>query len=130
MNKNEAFKLVQLYVDGWKENNLSKITKPLASNCEIIESHGPTYKGIDKVRKWVKVWTQSEGKVNRWDITSFRFIDDTATFEWTFNCTVNKKTYHIEGITIAHFRDDRIKYLREYRTTKPLFEWDEKEIAD
>lgn len=84
MNKDEAFKLVQLYVDGWKENNLSKITKPLASNCEIIESHGPIYKGIDKVRKWVKVWIQSEGKVNRWDITSFRFIDETATFEWTF----------------------------------------------
>lgn len=130
MNKDEALKLVSLYVDGWKENNLSKITKSLASDCEIIESHDPIYKGVDKVGRWVQVWMQSEGKVDTWDITSFYFIDDTAIFEWIFDCKVNEESNHIEGITIARFKNNRIKYLREYRMTKPTFEWDEKEIAD
>lgn len=130
MDKDKARKLILLYVDGWKENNVIKIIEPLASDCIIIESHGPLYKGIEKVKKWVEVWIKSKGVVNRWDITSFYFIDDTVVFEWIFDCIVNEKKYHIEGITIAHFENEKIKYLREYRMTKPSFEWDEKEIAD
>lgn len=130
MIQNDAFRLIQSYVDGWKENDISKITEPLAFDCQIIESHGPIYKGVEKVRKWVEVWIKSNGKVTQWDITSFYVVEDTATFEWVFDCIVNNKTYHIEGISIVHFKDNKISYLREYRMTKPSFEWDEKEIAD
>lgn len=130
MTKDEAYKLVQLYVDGWKENNINKILEALALECRIIESHGPIYKGIYKVKKWVETWIQSGGKVHRWHITSFYFVDDVATFEWVFDCVVNKKTYHIEGVSIARFNKNKISYIREYRMTKPSFEWDEREIAD
>lgn len=130
MIKDQAKQLIQFYIDGWKETDISKISKPLAMDCEVVESHGPIYKGIDKVKKWVEVWIQSDGKVDRWDLTSFYFVDDTAFFEWIFDCIVDKKTYHIEGISIVHFKDNKISYLREYRMTKPAFEWDEKKIAD
>lgn len=130
MTKDTAYHLVKQYVDGWKENNAAKIIKPLLPNCEIVESHGPTYKGIDKIKKWVEMWIESGGKVNQWDIVSFYFVDDVANFEWIFDCSVNNKTYHIEGISTAHFEDNKISYLREYRMTKPSFEWNEKEITD
>lgn len=130
MTQNNAFKLIQSYVHGWKENSISKVLEPLASDCEIIESHGPIYRGVDNVKKWVEVWLQSNGKVNQWDITSFYFVDDIATFEWVFGCIVDNKTYHIEGISIVHFKDNKISYLREYRMTKPAFKWNEEKNAD
>lgn len=130
MTKTRALELIQLYIDGWKENDVSKIIKSLAPYCEIIESHGPIYRGAHKIKKWVGVWLRSEGKVNRWDITSFYFTDDTTIFEWIFDCNVNNKNYYIEGISIVRFTDDKINYLREYRTTKSPFDWNEKELSD
>lgn len=130
MTKNEALKQVKLYVDGWKANDVTKILETLASDCEIIESHGPIYQGIYKVKEWVKIWIQSGGQVNTWNITSFYFVDDVTTFEWTFDCFVNKKAYHIEGVSIARFNKNKISYLREYRMTKPSFKWNEKQIVD
>jgi hypothetical protein len=96
----------------------------------IVESHGPTYRGIDKVKRWVRVWIQSEGKVSRWDIASFHFAGDTAAYEWVFECTAKKKSSYIEGMSVVHFNGNKISYIREYRMTRPSFEWDEKEIAD
>lgn len=130
MTRGNAYKLVKLYVDGWKENNSAKILSSLSPGCKIIESHGPIYKGRNKVQKWIEVWIKSGGKVNRWDVISFYFEADTAIFEWIFDCVVNKKPSRVEGISIVHFQDNKINYLREYRMTKPSFEWNEKEIAN
>ncbi len=46
-----ARKLIQQYVDGWKENNLNKIISCLTSDCTVIESHGPTYYSVEDIKK-------------------------------------------------------------------------------
>jgi hypothetical protein len=33
-------------------------------------------------------------------------------------------------MSVVHFNGNKISYIREYRMTRPSFEWDEKEIAD
>lgn len=47
----KSHRLIQLYIDGWKENNINKIIQPLANNCVIIESHGPTYSNVKEVKQ-------------------------------------------------------------------------------
>jgi hypothetical protein len=115
---------IQTYIDGWKENNLEKILSSLAKGCKIIESHGPTYNGIDQVKKWVEVWLKANGVVRRWDVASLYIIEGGAVFEWIFECFVDGKDYYLEGISVVVFENGKIKYLREYRSTKKPFDWD------
>ncbi len=52
MIKDDALNLVQLYMNGWKHNNLTMLTSCLTADCTIIESHGPMYQGIDALKQW------------------------------------------------------------------------------
>jgi hypothetical protein len=116
--------LVRTYVEGWKEGDQPKILGTLSPACLIIESHGPTYRGIKKVQEWVAEWFSRKDLVDRWDIISFHtLVPDKAIFEWSFECTVANKHYSIDGISMVHFEGGRISYLREYRTTEPLFDY-------
>ncbi len=123
MNYQEAKRLVETYVEGWRRNDLVKIVGTLSPNCIIIESHGPTYRGIKLVQQWVESWIAEEGRVDRWDITTFHFLGDVAVFEWDFECTAAGQHYHLEGISIVEYADDKIVALREYRRTEFPYEW-------
>jgi hypothetical protein len=115
--------LIEAYVGGWRENDLSRIASTLSPGCIIIESHGPTYRGIDTVREWVESWIDAGSIVDRWDITSFCFVEGTAVFEWGFEYTVEGEHYSLDGASVVEFDDARIVALREYRRTAPPFEW-------
>ena len=112
--------LINQYITGWKEGNLSKITDTLSDNCLIIESHGSIYKGIKEVKKWVENWNEIGSKVNNWNITSFYETSEVVVFEWNFSCTVEGNNHNLDGITLTKIENGKIEYLREYRTTKPL----------
>lgn len=113
-----AKKLVQQYVSDWKKGDLRKITEILTDNCIIIESHGPKYKGLKEIIQWIKKWNKEKSKVNTWNITSFYQTKNIAVFEWKFLCTVDGKIHNIDGISIAKIKNNKISYLREYRTIK------------
>lgn len=121
----KARELIEQYVTGWKENNGEKIICSLTDDCVIIESHGPTYRGVEQVKKWVELWKKEYGTVIKWDITSFYFIETstTAFFEWEFVCNVNNKQYELPGISIVKCTDNKISFLHEYRMTKKTFDW-------
>ena len=124
MTKEEAKKLVQQYVDGWKTNNLDTICQSLDEHCLIIESHGPTYHGVKDVKNWVDRWVKSKYKVEKWEITSFLFTDDVTVFEWQFAfSSIETPSRDIDGITMVKFEKNKISFLREYRTVKPLYDW-------
>lgn len=108
--------LIRHYIDGWKKGNLQKITSVLTGNCIIIESHGPKYKGLKEITKWIEKWNKEKNKVNTWDITSFYEINNIAVFEWDFSCTVRGEVHSLKGISIARIKNEKIAYLREYRT--------------
>jgi ketosteroid isomerase-like protein len=123
--KKEVQNLFRQYVDGWRENNIEKIVSSLDDNCIIIESHGPTYRGIEQVRKWFQYWTQENGRVIRWIINSFYFLEkeNIAFFEWDFACNVAGKDHELFGISIVKLSGDKISFLHEYRMTKAPYEW-------
>lgn len=119
-------KLIETYINGWKANDIDLICQPLSHNCTIIESHGPTYHGIKDVKEWVASWIAGKYKVNKWDIVSLVATKNTAVFEWLFVFSSPKMLKRsIEGISLVKFRKNKIVYWREYRTTKPLYNWNE-----
>ncbi len=118
----QAKRLVEVYVDGWKENNLRKIVSPLSPDCVVIESHGPTFRGIEVIQQWVENWISEGNRVNRWDITSLHFYNDVAAFEWDFECIAKGQHYHIEGASIVEFADGKIAAMREYRRTEAPYD--------
>lgn len=125
MDEEFARRLIEQYVDGWKENDIEKIVAPLSKDCVVVESHGPTYRGLEQVKKWFDYWIQEKGRVSRWDITSFYFLEkeNTAFFEWDFACNVAGKEYELPGISIVRFSGDKISFLHEYKMTKNPYDW-------
>jgi hypothetical protein len=49
-------RLVRRYVEGWKAGDSSMILDALDPNCVVIESHGPTYRGMEQVERWIESW--------------------------------------------------------------------------
>lgn len=111
-------KLIEQYLNGWREGDIQRITKILTKACIIIESHGPKYKGIKEIIKWIEDWNKNKNKINMWHITSFYQTENTAIFEWKFSCTVNGKLHNIDGISIAKIKNNKISFLREYKMAK------------
>lgn len=123
MNNTTAKQVILAYTEGWKEQNREKILSCLDPECVVIESYGPTYRGLEMVSRWFDSWFGSGNRVNRWDVTSFYIVDDTCFFEWIFACTFEGKPAEFEGASIAHFQNEKIIFLREYAMTAPRYEW-------
>jgi hypothetical protein len=115
LDRQRAYQLVQQYVKGWKTNNLPAILDSLSADCLIIESHGPTYRGSEDIRRWAGAWF-IQGRVECWDITSFVFAGGAAAFEWRFGAR-SKVRLPSTG-PASPFSGDRIAALREYRMTQ------------
>jgi ketosteroid isomerase-like protein len=117
-----AKRLVETYVDGWRRNDLQNVLSPLSPDCIVIESHGPTFHGIEAIRQWVENWISAGSRIDGWDITSFHFLEDAAAFEWDFECVAGGRHYHIEGVSIVEFSEGKISAVREYRRTEAPYD--------
>jgi SnoaL-like domain len=106
--------MVRLYVEGWKEGNRAKILGSLDPACVIIESDGLTYRGVEKIGRWIDTWLGDGNEVNRWDITSLYVTGEICFFEWVFECTFDGTRAGFEGASVVRFRNGKIVSLREY----------------
>jgi ketosteroid isomerase-like protein len=109
--------LMQRFVDGWKKGLADEILDALSDDCIIIESHGPTYRGKESVKRWIADWFGEGNVVEKWVIKSFHTCHDCVVFEWVFAYHGKDIREAFEGITIAKVKDGRITDLREYRST-------------
>ncbi len=124
VNSEAAENLIRLYVAGWCEGDADKILGTVAPDCVVIESHGPTYRGRDRIAQWVETWFGAGGEVLLWEIRSLEVAGDAGFFEWSFACRWLGEGYDFEGASAVRFKGGRLSYIREYATTAPLFEWD------
>lgn len=121
MNK----QIIERYCQSWLKSNKNEILSLLSEDCVIIESHGTRYKGKKIIEKWIDDWMK-EGIVTRWDIISLYESGESTTFEWIFECKHKKKIYYIEGISIVKLRNGKIEYIREYKMTKPVKDYNKR----
>jgi hypothetical protein len=73
-----ALDLVQQYMNGWKQNNLPLIISCLTKNCIVIESHGPTYHGIEAIERWFQFWVEAKSTIIHY---AYPWRGDTLTSE-------------------------------------------------
>jgi uncharacterized protein (TIGR02246 family) len=73
--------LVDTYVAGWRDGDRERILSALTEDCEIMESHGPVYRGSDVVARWVDRWNVEGSRVERCEVTSFTPLPGGAAFE-------------------------------------------------
>lgn len=123
MDSQSISQLVYAYVDGWVTADREKILHTLDPDCVVIESYGPTYRGLEMVGRWIDSWFVGSNAVNSWDVTSLYIAGDACFFEWVFDCTFAGNRDSFEGASIARFRDRKIVFLREYAMTGKRYEW-------
>jgi hypothetical protein len=115
-----AEQLIRTYVEGWKEYNTAKILSTLDPDCVLIESQGQTIRGSQQIIREVEKRIAGEygpWKISRWDITTLVVANEICFLEWEFE---GQRSF--DGASIVRFKEGKINYVREYRTTKPLWE--------
>lgn len=112
--------MIRTYVDSWKEYDSAKLRSILDSDCVLIESDGEIFRGAEKIcRELEKRIAGAYGpwQISRWDITTLVVSDDLCFLEWSF-----AGLHSFEGASIVRYKNDKIGHVREYCTTKPLWE--------
>lgn len=123
MDRSRAEQLVRTYVEGWKEYNSDKVLSVLAPDCILIESDGEIFRGAETIIGELDSRIAGDygpWQISRWDITSLAVDGELCFVEWDF-----EGQRGFEGASLVRFNTDRISYLREYCTTKPLWEHSE-----
>jgi hypothetical protein len=118
----EIRSLAQQYTDGWIAADQDKILSTLSADCDIIESHGPRYRGTSQIKSWIEAWHAAGGKVLNWEIKSFKRFEKGACYEWNFSCRWEGKIDSFSGCTVVELKDSLITSMREYRRTHAPFE--------
>ena len=80
-----------------------------------IESWGPEYHGLEKIRNWFQEWN-TRGVVVRWDIKQFFHREDQTAVEWYFQNVQDKGSPEaFDGMTLIRWsRDGKIAFLKEF----------------
>jgi ketosteroid isomerase-like protein len=113
------------YIDAWRRHDIPGVLDTLTEDCVVIESYGPVYRGTDRVEQWMRAWFGAGGTVDGWEITGEASAGTTLLTEWVFSCTWQGSPATFDGATIATSVEPggRIRRLREYATTAPLYDW-------
>lgn len=80
-----------------------------------IESWGPEYHGLDKIRHWFWEWN-GRGAVVRWDIKGFFHQGDRTVVEWAFADRMDDGTAQsFEGMSLIRWTaEGKIGFLQEF----------------
>lgn len=114
---------LERYVDGWRRGDADGVVAPLDEACVMVEPQGTVLRGRAAVRAWVGTWLTT-GRVESWTMTEVSQSAGVITAKWDVVCQWQGARVELAGRTVAHVRDGRITYLREYASTGPLGDWD------
>ena len=106
---------IRLWFDMWLQKRDLGIGEIFAEDAVYIESWGPEYRGLEKIRHWFWEWN-TRGVVERWDIRQFFHRGDQTIVEWTFrNRMLDGRVESFDGLTKTIWnRGGRIVFLQEF----------------
>lgn len=106
---------IRLWFDMWLQKKDLGMEKIFTPDAVYIESWGPEYHGLKKIRHWFHEWT-GRATVLRWDIKGFLHGEDVTMVEWYFqNVQQGGSPEAFDGVTLIRwFPDGRIARLQEF----------------
>lgn len=113
MDKREQ--TVRLWFDMWLQKKDLGMEKVFTPDAVYIESWGPEYHGLEKIRHWFHEWT-GRATVLRWDVKGFLHGEDVTMVEWYFqNVQDGGSPEAFDGVTLIRWSPDgRIARLQEF----------------
>ncbi len=81
MDKRE--KIIRQWFDMWLQKKDLGIEDIFSADALCIESWGPQYQGVTRVKHWFEEWN-TRGTVLQWDIKQYFHKEDQTIAEWYF----------------------------------------------
>ncbi len=106
---------IRLGFDMWLQKSDLGISRIFADNAVYVESWGPEYAGISKIKHWFDEWN-TRGTVLRWDIKQFFHKENQTVVEWCFKNVMKDGTAEaFDGMSLIRWtQDDKINFLQEF----------------
>ena len=107
--------MIRAWFEMWLQGCDAGVEELFDPNAVYIESWGPEYHGLEKIRHWFREWN-TRGVVLRWDIRQFFHKEDQTVVEWVFeNRMGGGKAEAFEGMTLVRWTGEgKIRFLQEF----------------
>ncbi|WP_304507382.1 nuclear transport factor 2 family protein [Anaerotignum sp.] len=108
-------KIISLWFDMWLKKQDLGIAEIFSNDAVYIESWGPQYKGVEKIKQWFTEWN-TRGNVLVWDIKQYFHKGNQTIVEWYFKNTMNDgKVEAFDGVSIIKWtKYGKICFLQEF----------------
>lgn len=113
MDKRE--RIIRLWFEMWVNKIPLDISSIFSENARYIESWGPEYTGISKIKYWFDEWN-TRGRVLEWDIKQFFHSSNQTVVEWHFrNILSDGKMESFDGMSLIKWSpENKICFLQEF----------------
>lgn len=111
----EKEKIISIWFEMWIRKNMNNIEALFSEDAIYIESWGPRYEGLLKIKLWFTEWNQ-RGKVTQWDIHQYFHHENQTVVIWTFSCEMaNGDSEHFDGVSLIRWSmNQKIEFLQEF----------------
>lgn len=108
-------KIIRLWFDMWLNKIPLDVSSIFTEDALYIESWGPEYKGISKIKYWFEEWN-TRGTVLQWDIKQFFHKGNQTVVEWYFkNILSDGKKESFDGMSLIKWSpENKICFLQEF----------------
>ena len=106
---------IQAWFEMWLRRSDEGAEELFDRDAVYIESWGPEYHGLEKIRHWFREWN-TRGAVVRWDIRQFFHKGDQTVAEWVFENRMDDGAAEaFEGMTLVRWTaEGKICFLQEF----------------
>ena len=106
---------IRMWFEMWLRKSDAGMEELFADNAVYIESWGPEYHGLEKIRHWFREWN-TRGTVLRWDVRQFFHKGDQTVVEWQFQNRIDDgRMESFDGMSLIRWTAaGKIGFLQEF----------------
>lgn len=112
---NRREEIVRRWFDAWLRAEAPDFAAIFAEDAVYIESWGPEYRGLAKIRHWFTEWN-TRGRVLRWEIKQMLHGGGQTMVEWYFQDRMDSGAEEIfDGVSLIRWTEEgKIARLQEF----------------
>ena len=106
---------IQMWFEMWLLSCDVGMEELFDPNAVYIESWGPEYHGLPKIRHWFREWN-TRGRVTQWEIRQFFHKGEQTVVEWHFQNLMNgDRVEAFDGMSLIRWtKEEKICFLQEF----------------